>query len=119
MTQKLKKTRIMVAGARGFIGSHMVQLLQEQPDNEVIPIDLDLLDLSETSAIDALPTGVDPATVVRLLVQADMEVFQITELGLAGISDEFYQRPNPHLLAARGEKTSLVRTELAAGAGLP
>lgn len=59
MTQKLKKTRILVAGAEGFIGSHMIRLLQEQPDNEVIPIDLDLLDLSETSAIDALPTEVD------------------------------------------------------------
>ena len=52
-------TRVLIAGASGFIGSHLVEHLSQAPGREVVAIDLDVLDLSAPGAAEALPEQID------------------------------------------------------------
>lgn len=51
--------RVLVAGAAGFVGSHLVEYLRQFPEYEVIGIDIDTLDLAAAGAGAALPRDVD------------------------------------------------------------
>ena len=52
-------TRVLIVGASGFIGAHLVEHLSQVPGQEVLSIDLDALDLSAAGAAGALPREID------------------------------------------------------------
>lgn len=59
MTTDTRPQRILVAGAAGFIASHLVEYLRQLPGCEVIGVDVDTLDLATPNAGAALPRSID------------------------------------------------------------
>ncbi len=52
---------------------------------------------------------VNPEGVVSMLEGLDMDIFHISQSGLIGIDQAFYELANPHLLALRGRKRELIK----------